>query len=230
MADLKQIKVGNTTYNIEPYTSYLPLTGGVISGTITLPINTTSLKFRDTSDYETGTFYGTSGNEALTFYAKSIHTSFQFISGTAPSSASSWKDITPGLQIKNNKVVINKKLGDGASSDYNLEVAGTAYITGQIRTDSPLFAYGYYNGNNNRAAIVWDKPGSNYSGLGAHTDSDTIFFGACNIDGSWVDTFKQKWKFNGSIQTEKLIVSSETTAKATMQYNSTEDCIEFIFA
>ena len=25
MADLKQIKVGNTTYNIEPYTAYLPL-------------------------------------------------------------------------------------------------------------------------------------------------------------------------------------------------------------
>lgn len=230
MADIKQIQVGNTTYNIEPATAYLPLSGGVMRGTITLPINTTSLKFRDTSDYETGTFYGTSGNEALTFYAKDISTSFQFISGTVPSSASSWKDITPGLQIKNNKVVINKKLGDGVSSDYNLEVAGTAYITGQIRTDSPLFAYGYYNGNKNRAAIVWDKPGSNYSGLGAHTDSDTIFFGACNIDGSWVDTFKQKWKFNGSIQTEKLIVSSETTAKATMQYNSTEDCIEFIFA
>ena len=27
MADLKQIKVGNTTYNIEPYTSYLKLDG-----------------------------------------------------------------------------------------------------------------------------------------------------------------------------------------------------------
>ena len=25
MADLKQMKVGHTTYNIEPYTSYLPL-------------------------------------------------------------------------------------------------------------------------------------------------------------------------------------------------------------
>ena len=34
----------------------------------------------------------------------------------------------------------------------------------------------------------------------------------------------------GSIQTEKLAVSSGTTTKATMQYNSTEDCIEFIFA
>ena len=27
MADIKQIKVGSTTYNIEPYTSYLKLDG-----------------------------------------------------------------------------------------------------------------------------------------------------------------------------------------------------------
>ena len=34
----------------------------------------------------------------------------------------------------------------------------------------------------------------------------------------------------GSIQTEKIAVSSGTTTKATMQYNTTEDCVEFIFA
>lgn len=32
--EIKQIKVGNTTYNIEPYTSYLPLTGGAMTGPI----------------------------------------------------------------------------------------------------------------------------------------------------------------------------------------------------
>ena len=31
---LKQIKVGNTTYNIEPVTSYLPLSGGTMTGPI----------------------------------------------------------------------------------------------------------------------------------------------------------------------------------------------------
>ena len=36
MADLKQIKVGSTTYNIEPYTSYLPKTGGTLSGSLTI--------------------------------------------------------------------------------------------------------------------------------------------------------------------------------------------------
>lgn len=34
---------------------------------------------------------------------------------------------------------------------------------------------------------------------------------------------------NGSIQTEKLAVSSGTTTKATIQYNTTDDCIDFIF-
>lgn len=34
----------------------------------------------------------------------------------------------------------------------------------------------------------------------------------------------------GTIQTEKLAVSSGTTTKATMQYNTTDECVEFIFA
>ena len=29
---IKQIKVGNITYNIEPYTNYLPLSGGAMDG------------------------------------------------------------------------------------------------------------------------------------------------------------------------------------------------------
>lgn len=34
MANLKQIKIGSTVYNIEPYTAYLPLTGGILSGNL----------------------------------------------------------------------------------------------------------------------------------------------------------------------------------------------------
>lgn len=36
MADLKQIKVGDTTYNIEPYTSYLRTAGGSVTGELKL--------------------------------------------------------------------------------------------------------------------------------------------------------------------------------------------------
>lgn len=34
----------------------------------------------------------------------------------------------------------------------------------------------------------------------------------------------------GTIQTEKLAVSSSTTTKATMQYNTTDECVEFVFS
>lgn len=49
MADLKQIQVGNATYNIEPYTNYLPLAGGHMSGDIKMTENSTSIIFRSAS-------------------------------------------------------------------------------------------------------------------------------------------------------------------------------------
>ena len=154
MANINQITIGSTTYNIEPATSYLPLAGGTMTGMITIPVNTKGIRFRKHDSYETGTFYGTSGNEALTFYAQNANTSFQFICGTIPSSNNSWQSITPGLQIKNNKVLINKQVADNPALNYNLEVNGTTYCTGQIRTDAPLFAYAYGGVSNNCAAIV----------------------------------------------------------------------------
>lgn len=58
MANLKQIKIGNTTYNIEPYTSYLPLTGGNISGHIYLTGANASSSTGSTSQI----VFGTSSN------------------------------------------------------------------------------------------------------------------------------------------------------------------------
>lgn len=40
MADIKQITVGSTTYNIEPVTAYLPLTGGTMTGALNFKNNT----------------------------------------------------------------------------------------------------------------------------------------------------------------------------------------------
>ena len=107
-------------------------------GTITLYENSTSLKFRKASDYEVGTFYGSGGNEALTFYSVSKNTSFQFINGSKPESSTSWQTITPGLQIRNNKVIVNKQLGNNESSNYNLEVNGTIYASSEIITGGGL--------------------------------------------------------------------------------------------
>lgn len=49
------------------------------------------------------------------------------------------------------------------------------------------------------AAFIFDKPGSNYTGIGACSETDTIYFGACDSSGTWVTTYRQKWKFNGSL-------------------------------
>ena len=109
---------------------YLPLDGSrAMSGTLILPINQIGLKFRDGGSWEVGTFYGSADNEALTFYSKDAKTSFQFICGSVPSSSNSWQTITPGLQIRDNKVIINKQLANGVSSDYNLEVNGSMYAS-----------------------------------------------------------------------------------------------------
>lgn len=48
--EIKQIKVGDTTYNIEPYTSYLPLAGGKMTGNLQMTENSTSILLRSGSD------------------------------------------------------------------------------------------------------------------------------------------------------------------------------------
>ena len=167
MAGIDKIKIGSTTYNISPSWSnitnkpstfppdshthsYLPIDGTrAMLGTLTLPINTTGLKFRDDTTWEVGTYYGTADNEALTFYTKNINTSFQFINNYTPGSTDSWQKITPALQIRNNKVIINKQLANGVSSDYNLEVNGTIYASGGTM-DGPL------NFKNNTWNLVGD--------------------------------------------------------------------------
>lgn len=118
---------------------YLPLDGSsAMTGTLILPINKIGLKFRDAGSWEVGTFYGSADNEALTFYSKSAKTSFQFICGSVPSSSNSWQTITPGLQIRDNKVIINKQLANGVSSDYNLEVNGNMYVREDVTSGGTI--------------------------------------------------------------------------------------------
>lgn len=59
--------------------------------------------------------------------------------------------------------------------------------------------FGYrYGKKASGAAFMFDKPGANYTGIGADGTTDTIYFGACNKDGDWV-YHNQIWKFGGSI-------------------------------
>ena len=50
MANIKRIKVGDTTYNIEPYTAYLPLAGEKMTGNLQMTENSTSILLRSGSE------------------------------------------------------------------------------------------------------------------------------------------------------------------------------------
>ena len=76
---------------------------------------------------------------------------------------------------------------------------GGGTITGSLRINNYLFAY-RYGVNNNAPAIVFDKTGSRYTGIGSCGIEDTIYFGAVNSnDMSWDVNYNQIWVFSGRI-------------------------------
>lgn len=94
-------------------------------------------------------------------------------------------------------------------------------MTGKLQVNALIFGYNYTNGNN-RASFMFDKPGSNYTGIGAHAESDTIYFAACNASGEWIDTYKQKWKFNGTIIEDGTSLADKYLGKTATAADSTK--------
>ena len=72
-------------------------------------------------------------------------------------------------------------------------------ITSSLRINNYLFAY-RYSVNNNAPAIIFDKQGIYYTGIGSCGVANTIYFGAVKPDDmTWVSDFSQIWVFNGRI-------------------------------
>lgn len=68
---------------------------------------------------------------------------------------------------------------------------------------------------NNAPAIIFDGPDSYFSGIGLHGEQDTIFFGATDRNTQlWVDSHKQKWKFNGSVEAVTVKASNIYTKES----------------
>jgi hypothetical protein len=51
---------------------------------------------------------------------------------------------------------------------------------------------------------VFDKRGTNLTGIGANGVADTIYFGACDYNGAWITDYLQIWQFNGTIKPNKI--------------------------
>lgn len=71
-------------------------------------------------------------------------------------------------------------------------------MTGKLQVNNIIFGYNYTN-SNNAAAFMWDKNGSNYTGVGSCNTTDMIHFGPCNASGAWVSNYNQIWRFQGGV-------------------------------
>jgi hypothetical protein len=109
------------------------------------PENTPAIRFRaGNASYRNFITQYTGGNEALVHATKNAITSLIFVNGEdseAYTDSNRWMSLTPGLQIKNNKVAIGKLIGNGVTPTYTLDVGGTINSSGEItKNGNPAFA------------------------------------------------------------------------------------------
>lgn len=96
-------------------------------------------------------------------------------------------------------------------NDVNIANSFEMNLNGPIMTKDTILAYRYAT-NTNGAAIIYDKPGSYYSGIGSHNIADTIWFGACERSGDWIDSLQQTWRFNGNVKANSFYVENSSTS------------------
>ena len=127
--------LGYTPANSSSLSSYLPLSGGTMTGIIN-KAGGNLLNFRTGHDnYNAIAAYYTTGNEALVFGFKNAVTSFIVKSGVDLTNISNWQEGTigtPSIQIKGQCLYVNSAIANNVTPSYNFYVGGTMGISGQI--------------------------------------------------------------------------------------------------
>ena len=117
---------------------------------------------------------------------------------TSTSHLVAWEDDGSALRDLNPVHLKLSQFTDDILSGKYLPLGGGT-ITGSLRINNYLFAY-RYGVNNNAPAIIFDKNGGYYTGIGSCGVANTIYFGAVKTDDmTWVNDFSQIWVFNGRI-------------------------------
>ena len=123
--------------------------------------------------------------------------------------------------------------GHKALSDFSmahshpyLPLAGGT-MTGSLTVKQYIFGYNYNHAGGDAPSFVFDKPGSYHTGIGANGEADTIYFSAATIsngEASWVKSYKQKWKFNGTIyQDNNAVIHSGNIGSQSVSYASSAE-------
>lgn len=190
--------------------SYLPLSGGTMSGTINFAVNKLAMNFRnDTASYYTGIMYQTTGNEALVFAARNAVTSFMFKCGLDPTAmtSSTWTTTTPSVQIKGQSLYINSLIANGAAPSYNFYVNGTSYLTDRLIATANIYSN---RGSTSAPSFMWNKAGTYFGGIGYHGVSGENYLGPVNGDGTWADSSGDTWYIRGRLKSEAIGSSDDT--------------------
>ena len=203
------------------------------------------------SAWRGGMIWGSAGSESMSFVVANSGTRFQFVGGSdiASWTSSTWQSANPYLTIYSNGIVTPGSatasegfIKSGYNDDYVLLAGGGhkaisdfsmahshpylplsgGTMTGALTVKQYIFGYNYNHAGNNAPAFVFDKPGSNYTGIGANGEADTIYFSAAtfsNGEASWVTSYKQKWKFNGTIyQENNAVIHSGNIGSQSVDY------------
>ena len=203
---------------------YLPLSGGTLTSLLTLTHDKAQLQFRGGhTSYDAVVSYQTSGNEALLFTTKNAVTSFMFVNGEDTINnitSSRWTLLTPGIQIKNNKVSISKLIPNGTTPTYNLDVGGTANAT-------TLYEDGTSLSNKYQAKLT--------SGTNIKTINGTSLLGSGNISISGgsgdTGTISKIWTGEASLTSSTINSQLWNTTRTALLlvYLESEDAHGYLF-
>lgn len=166
--------------------SYLPLSGGTMTGTIITPGNDSVVIKPANHNYDQ---IGASDCKFWKVFATTFYGNLSGNADTATTaSAVAWGNVTgkPSTFTPSSHTHSYLPLSGGT-------------MTGTLRVNNaPIFGY-MYGANSNAAAFIFDKPGSNYTGIGACGENDMIQFGPCDANGAWQGSPTQIWRFKGGV-------------------------------
>ena len=231
--------------------------GDTLTGTLGWGGNINALNLRaNHATYDGIITYQTAGNEAMLFTVKNPVTSFMFVNGedsAANGGSDRWYSLTPGLQIKNNCVSIGKLIPNNTTPSYTLEVGGTTafsnghiYFAGSVANSSTSNTTQIVFGTpsdqhiavsaNSQALILNPTTGTTNNQIILYLNTQSLFPSGLNVSAtSAFTTIEPKanntYNLGSSSKGWNAIYSKTFTVdnKVTLQYNSTQDCLNFVF-
>ena len=191
------------------------------AGDLTIGDGANELYWRTNDSWRSGVYYHTTGNEAVVFANTNSSTSWIFAT-TDPSSRLDWNTgltSAVSMQIKNKCVAINKHIASGTTPSYNLDVNGNGRFSDTLTLEKNSVATTLGSENSGFFHIITrnssGSPIPTYFGQGVSVDGNISLYGTDYYFHS-----------DGNLNANLIKINN----KMLMQYNSSEDCIDFVFA